>query len=234
MQINHYFHTVITCSFIADVYMHIPDGFLQPVTAVTTGVISAGVIAAALKKTRTDLDDAAVPLVGVMAAFLFVAQMVQFPVAPGVSGHLLGGALAAILFGPWIASIILTTVLFVQCFLFQDGGVLALGANILNMAVIGVFGGYWIYRAARAVAQQEKMESAAVFAASLLSVVLAAAAAGTELGLSGVFPLTSGVAVISGIHVIIGAGEAVVTVIVITFARKTCPEYFFHGRNQPV
>ncbi|TAN61383.1 cobalamin biosynthesis protein CbiM, partial [bacterium] len=126
--------------------MHIPDGFLSPrISLVTWGVALAGV-SFCLKKTAKTLKDRMIPLMGVMSAFVFAAQMLNFPVIGGTSGHLLGGVLASVLLGPYAGAIVLTCILTVQCFIFQDGGITALGANILNMAFIGALGGYFLYR----------------------------------------------------------------------------------------
>jgi len=127
--------------------MHIPDGFLSSGTAVASGVISAGAIGIALRQTRRHLPPRKVPLMGLAAAFVFAAQMLNFPVAGGTSGHMIGGVLCSVLLGPSAAILVIGCVLFVQCFVFADGGVLALGANIFNMAVVGAVGGYFIYQA---------------------------------------------------------------------------------------
>src|SRR5271157_2966654 len=126
--------------------MHIPDGFLDLKTAAATGVLSAAALGVSLRRLNGSLPRRNVPLMGLAGAFVFAAQMVNFPVAGGTSGHLIGGVLVAALLGPAAALVVLTTVLIVQCFLFADGGVLALGANIFNMGIVGGVGGYWIYR----------------------------------------------------------------------------------------
>jgi len=206
--------------------MHIPDGLLHPAVIAGTGVVSAGAISIAINRSRSDTDDSVVPKTGVLAAFLFVAQMIQFPVASGVSGHLLGGALATILAGPWIASLVLSTVLIIQCLVFQDGGLLALGANIFNMAVIGVFSAHFTYKILTKFVLNRMIKQAVVATASFVSVICAAAAAGIELGISGIFPLIPGLITITGIHVLIGAGEAVITVAAVAFVSKSLPEFF--------
>lgn len=126
--------------------MHIPDGFIDGKTAAVTGGLSATAIGLALRQIKRELPARRVPLLGLAAAFLFAAQMVNFPVAGGTSGHLVGGVLVAALLGPSAAVIVVTAVLIVQCFLFADGGVMALGANIFNMGVLDGIGGYLIYR----------------------------------------------------------------------------------------
>jgi ABC-type Co2+ transport system permease subunit len=126
--------------------MHIPDGFIDGKTAAVTAVISVVGVGFALRQVRRELPPRRVPLLGLAAAFLFAAQMVNFPVAGGTSGHLVGGTLVAALLGPSAAVVVVTTVLIVQCFLFQDGGVMALGANVFNMAILNSVIGYVIYR----------------------------------------------------------------------------------------
>ena len=125
--------------------MHIPDGFLDTATSVATWIASTGGVAYAVRRVNKTLTERQVPLMGVSAAFIFAAQMMNFTIAGGTSGHLLGGALAAILLGPWAGILIMTSVLAVQSLLFQDGGLLVLGANIFNMAIVGVLSGWAIY-----------------------------------------------------------------------------------------
>ena len=126
--------------------MHIPDGFLSMATVATTYAVSAGGIGNAVRMANKKLGEKHVPLMGVLAAFIFAAQMLNFPVAGGTSGHLIGAALAAILLGPWAAVLLMSCVLIAQSLIFQDGGLLALGANIFNMGIIASFGGYYLYR----------------------------------------------------------------------------------------
>src|SRR6516162_5131622 len=122
--------------------MHIPDMVLDPKVAVATGVVGAAGLLYAVRKLERQLGERTTVLVGTMSAFVFAAQMVNFPVGPGVSGHLLGGVLSAILLGPWAGVVVIGAVLLVQCFLFADGGLTALGANFVNMGLIGALGGY--------------------------------------------------------------------------------------------
>ena len=126
--------------------MHIPDGFLNIATVAATSAASAGGIGFALRQAREKLAEKHVPLMGIMAAFIFAAQMLNFPIIGGTSGHLIGAVLAAILLGPWAAVLIMTCVLIAQSLIFQDGGLLALGANILNMAIIASISAYYLYR----------------------------------------------------------------------------------------
>ncbi|NLO89919.1 MAG: energy-coupling factor ABC transporter permease [Clostridia bacterium] len=200
--------------------MHIPDGFLDVKTWASTGVASAAVLGWGLKKTRKMLTDKQVPLLGAVSAFIFAAQMVNFPIAGGTSGHLLGGVLAAVLFGPWAAMIIMSVILVLQCFIFLDGGITALGANILNMAVIAPLGGYYVYIFLKRVLKGRAGETAAVFIASLFSVVLAAAAASLELAVSGMAPLGITLTAMLIWHSLIGVGEGLITAAVVKYLER--------------
>src|SRR5690348_15357757 len=119
--------------------MHIPDGFLSTPVWATLDIVSLPAVAIIARRARHDSEDRRIPLLGVMGAFIFAAQMINFPLASGTSGHLIGGALLAIMLGPWAAALTMTAILALQAFLFQDGGILALGTNIFNMAIAGVF-----------------------------------------------------------------------------------------------
>src|SRR5512147_218372 len=131
--------------------MHIPDGFLDAKTALATGALAAAGLGLALRDARRSLPPRKVPLMGLSAAFIFAAQMLNFPVAGGTSGHLVGAVLASVLLGPSAAIVVMTAVLLIQCLLFADGGLLALGANLFNMAIVAVLGGHAVYRAVRRV-----------------------------------------------------------------------------------
>src|ERR1700690_2937108 len=125
--------------------MHIPDGFLTPPVWGTFDVLSGTFVVCALRQVGRRVEEKAVPLMGVLSAFVFAAQMVNVPIAGGVSGHFLGGALMGIILGPWSGLLLMATVLMVQCFLLQDGGMAALGANVFNMGILGSFGAYWMW-----------------------------------------------------------------------------------------
>lgn len=196
--------------------MHIPDGFLDPKTWIGCTLITAGTLGLAIKKAKEKLAEKQVPFLGVMAAFIFAAQMINFPIIGGTSGHLVGGVLAAILFGPFSATIIMTVILLIQCFLFNDGGVTALGANILNMGIIGPFLGYAVYRAL-----QNLGHVIASFVAAWVSVVGAAAACAFELALSKTSPLAVVLPAMLFWHVFIGIGEGVITAAVIAYLVRT-------------
>jgi cobalt/nickel transport system permease protein len=193
--------------------MHIPDGFLDPGVAATAGAVSAGVVAYSLKRANDDLDERRVPLLGVTAAFVFAVQMLNFPVAGGTSGHLLGAALAAILLGPWLACLVMTVVLTTQAFVFADGGISALGANVLNMGIIGALGvGFLMVWARHVLPRTRAGFLATVAGGSWLAVMAGAAATALELAASGTVPLGTVLPAMLGVHALIGIGEAVVTV----------------------
>ncbi len=195
--------------------MHIPDGFLDPKTWVACGVVTTGLLGLSLRQTREKLAEKQVPFMGVMAAFLFAAQMINFPVIGGTSGHLVGGVLAAVLFGPFTASIIMTVILLIQCFIFGDGGVTALGANILNMGIIAPFVGYGVYRALRGIGAV-----AASFLAAWVSILAAAAACAFEIAWSGTSPLGLVLPAMLFWHLFIGAGEGIITAAIVGYLQK--------------
>jgi len=193
--------------------MHIPDGFLSVPVSLVCWVVSIAVIAVALRQTSHTLGERQVPLMGVLAAAIFAGQMLNFSVTGGTSGHLLGAALATILLGPWPAVLVMTTVVSVQAILFQDGGLLALGANIFNMAVIGVFVSYAVYTLLqRALGGKQWGLYVSGFAAAWLSIVIASLACALELALSGTSPANIAVPAMAAIHAMIGLGEGLITV----------------------
>jgi len=205
--------------------MHIPDGFLNTGTSVAAWAISAGSVGYAVRRVSRELGERQVPLMGVTAAFIFAAQMMNFTVAGGTSGHLLGGALAAILLGPWAAMLVLTSVLAVQALLFQDGGLLALGANVLNMAVVGVLVGWVVYTGLRRLAgNRTGATMVSGFAAAWLSVVIASLVAAVELALSGTSPWGVALPAMGLVHMLIGIGEGLITVAVLAFLRAVRPD----------
>jgi cobalt/nickel transport system permease protein len=206
--------------------MHIPDGFLSASVVLSTCAVSFGVLGFCLKKAATRLKDRMVPLMGVMSAFIFAAQMLNFPVVSGTSGHLIGAVLAAVLLGPFGAVLVVSVVLIAQCLFFQDGGVTALGANILNMAVLGCLSGYFVYKAAL----WRKTHGCILFGvalASWVSVGIGALAASLELAFSGTVPLSGVLPAMIGIHALIGVGEAILTCLVISFILKVRPDLMY-------
>lgn len=207
--------------------MHIPDGFLSANTWIPAWLISIGGISYCLKRTAIILKDKMIPLMGVMSAFVFAAQMLNFPVLGGTSGHLLGGVMAAVLLGPYAAAIVLACVLAVQCFIFQDGGLTALGANILNMSLVGTTGGYFVYSVIRKIWGADKGIVPATAIASWLSIVAASIACAMELAASGTSSLNIVLPAMAGVHALIGIGEAVITGLVISFVLKVRPDLIY-------
>jgi cobalt/nickel transport system permease protein len=204
--------------------MHIPDGFIDGKTAATTALLSAAGVGLALRQVRRTLAPRRVPLLGLAAAFLFAAQMVNFPVAGGTSGHLVGGVLVAALLGPSAAIVVLTTVLIVQCFLFADGGVLALGANVFNMAIIGAAGGYAIYRLVSRWLPGTRGQVAAVAFAGWCSTVLASICCAGELAWSGTFAWPAGFTAMASVHMVVGIGEGLISALVFLAIRRMRPD----------
>lgn len=202
--------------------MHIPDGFLSAPVAAATGVVAVAAIAVAVKATNKKMGEKQVPMMGVLAAFIFAAQMLNFPIAGGTSGHFVGAALAAILLGPWAAVLIMSSVLVVQSLIFQDGGLLALGANITNMGVVAVFSSYYIYKGIDALLKHSR--SGILVGAGIgawFSVVLASLACAAELSISGTSPWTISIVAMGGVHIFIGIGEGLITVAVLSMIMAT-------------
>jgi cobalt/nickel transport system permease protein len=210
--------------------MHIPDGFLSTSTWIPTWLFSIGGIGYSLKKTAQVMKDRMVPMMGVMSAFIFAAQMVNFPVMGGTSGHLLGGVLAAVLLGPFAGAIVLTCVLVVQCLIFQDGGLTAMGANIFNMAIVGTMGGYLLYKGISRLMPSRQGIMVATAVASWFSVFIASAACAVELALSGTSPFHIVVPAMAAVHAVIGIGEAVITTLVVGFVLNVRPDLVY-GRS---
>jgi cobalt/nickel transport system permease protein len=209
--------------------MHIPDGFLAPEVAAACAVPAIGAVGYGLRRASRDLDERRVPLLGVTAAFVFAVQMLNFPVAGGTSGHFLGAGLAAILLGPWMACLVMSVVLVTQSFVFADGGITALGANILNMGVIGALlvGGLMLL-AQRALGRVGTVSRGAFLAVAgvgaWLAVVAGAVACSFELASSGTVPFGTVLPAMLGVHVLIGVGEAVITVAAVSAVLSTRPD----------
>src|SRR3954453_576401 len=192
--------------------MHIPDGFIDAGPSAAAGAIAAGALAVCVRKTADDLDEKHVPLAGLTAAFVFAVQMLNFPVASGTSGHLLGGVLAAVLVGPWAGALCVSVVLLAQGLLFADGGLSALGLNIVNMALVTALGGYVLFVVLRHVVPRTR---AGVMVASGVAagvgVVLASLAFTLEYaigGTAGASVATVGAAMV-GVHTLIGIGAGI-------------------------
>jgi cobalt/nickel transport system permease protein len=207
--------------------MHIPDSVLDTKVIVTTAVVGAAGLAIAVRKIERRLGERTTVLMGTMAAFIFAGQMVNFPAGPGVSGHLLGGVLASVLLGPWAGAIVIGAVLLVQCLMFADGGVTALGANFLNMGLIGAVGGYAIYKPIRRAIGGHRGVLIAAMAAAWFSVLLASGACAVELAASGhggEFPRL--LAWMALVHAAIGLGEALITGAAVRFLLLRRPDLF--------
>jgi len=209
--------------------MHIPDGFLNLPVILITWIIAIALIALAIRQAQAEYQERAVPLMGVCAAFIFAAQMINFPIPGGTSGHLLGGTLAGALLGPWAGSLVMVAVFIVQGVLFQDGGLTVLGANIFNMGLIGTFGGYYLYRTVRFAAGHDRLSGLVIGAAiaAWTSVVVASIVCALELAISGTVPLAVAFTAMASWHVLIGIGEALITVVALSFIWRTRPELLY-------
>ena len=201
-----------------NVAMHIPDGFLSITVSIIFWALSVGVIMVALSRANRELGEREVPVMGVLAAAIFAGQMLNFSVTGGTSGHLLGAALAAILLGPWAAVLVMTSVVSVQALIFQDGGLLVLGANLFNMAVIGPFVSYFTYRLFPWAARGQRWGIfAGGFVAAWASIEVSALSVALQLSLSGTSPANSAFPTMGGIHALIGIGEGLITMGALSF-----------------
>ena len=204
--------------FYSPAPLHIPDGFLSLLVSIVCWVVTSLTLGAAISRANKSLGERQIPLMGVMAAFIFAAQMFNFQIPGGTSGHLLGGVLAAVLLGPYAGTIVMACVISVQSLVFQDGGLVALGANIFNLGIIGTFGGYYVYRSlAAALGGERKMRLPAAAVAGWLSVVVAAVLTAFELAASDTTSLGAALVAMVGWHVLIGVGEALITVGALSF-----------------
>ncbi|MDW8269535.1 MAG: energy-coupling factor ABC transporter permease [Anaerolineae bacterium] len=210
-------------SFLA--WLHIPDGFLSVIIALVFWLVTAAFVVVAARRLQADeggLGEHQVPLMGIMAAFVFAAQMLNFPVAGGTSGHFLGGALTAIMLGPWAGILVMTAVIAIQAVLFQDGGLLALGANIFNMGILTAFIGYGLYRSFAG--QKRTVRWVVAGAAAWLSVMAAAFLTALQLWLSGTSALAVVMPAMLGVHALIGIGEALITMAALAFIAQIRPD----------
>jgi cobalt/nickel transport system permease protein len=213
--------------------MHVPDGFLDVPTSLATGVVAVVGVALALRGAHKELDDRTAPMAGLVATFVFAGQMMNFPVAAGTSGHLLGGALAAVLVGPWTAVLCISVVLVVQALFMADGGITALGTNITLMALVGVGVGWLVFVGVRAVLPK-RLSSIAPAAAvgALVSVPIAALAFSLLFAIGGAAPVSTGkvLAAMVSWHAIIGVGEAFITGLVIAGVIAVRPDLVYGAR----
>ncbi|MFI2204422.1 energy-coupling factor ABC transporter permease [Streptomyces sp. NPDC020192] len=211
--------------------MHVPDGFIDAPTSAVTGVVAAGALAVSLRGARSELEEKAAPLAGLVAAFIFAVQMLNFPVAAGTSGHLLGGALAAILVGPYTGVLCVSVVLLMQGVLFADGGLTALGVNITDMALVTTVVSYAVFRALLTVLPRKRRSvTIASFVAALVSVPAASVAFTLIYAVGGTTDVSLGkvATAMIGVHVLIGIGEAVITALTVSAVIAVRPD-LVHG-----
>jgi cobalt/nickel transport system permease protein len=207
--------------------LHIPDGFLSIGVSGASWLLILGIMAYALRVTRRTLDERLIPLAGIMGAFIFAAQMINFPVAGGTSGHFVGAALAFIVLGPWLGLLTMTAVIALQALLFQDGGLVVMGANILIMGLVPGFVAYQIYRLGKG--RGQRVEAGITGAAAWLSIMAAALVTSLLLAFSGTTSLAVALPAMLGVHALIGIGEALITVAALAFLRRTRPAALDHA-----
>ncbi|OJV97253.1 MAG: cobalamin biosynthesis protein CbiM [Microbacterium sp. 67-17] len=216
--------------------MHVPDGFLSVPVSIATGVVAAGAIALAIKNSRAEMaDDRKAPMVGIVATVIFATQMINFPVGAGTSGHLLGGALAAVLLGPWTAVLALSAVFIVQALLFADGGLTALGTNITLMGLVTITVGWWVFRGLVRVLPAHRWAIAvAAGIGGLLSVPASAIAFVGLFAIGGqvAVPIEAVFAAMVGWHALIGIGEAIITGLIVAAVLATRPDLVYGARFQ--
>ncbi len=214
--------------------MHIPDGFIDVPVSVAAGAVSVAGIGYSLKRAKETMEEKQAPMAGLVAAFIFAVQMLNFPVASGTSGHLLGGLLAAVLVGPYVGAICVAVVLLVQGLFFADGGVSAYGLNVLNMALITAYGGYAIFLFMRKT--MPKTKASVVIAsgvAGLLSVILASLGFVLEyaLGGTGSASVRTVAAAMVGVHFLIGIGEGIITALTVGVVLNVRPDLVYGARD---
>ncbi|MFL5996760.1 MAG: energy-coupling factor ABC transporter permease [Streptomyces sp.] len=214
--------------------MHVPDGFIDAPISAATGVVAAAAVAVSLRGARRELDERTAPLAGLVAAFIFAVQMLNFPVAAGTSGHLLGGALAAILVGPYTGVLCVSVVLLMQGILFADGGLTALGVNITDMAVVTTVVAYAVFRGlVKVLPRRRGSITAASFVAAVLSVPAAAVAFTLIYAVGGTTDVSIGkvATAMIGVHVLIGIGEAAITALTVGAVVAVRPDLVYGARG---
>ncbi len=214
--------------------MHIPDGFLTNRIAVSLDAVSAASVLYSASRVKFEDAGRKVPIMGVLAAFVFAAQMLNFPVLGGTSGHLVGGALLSILLGPMAGFLTLATVVIAQALFLQDGGLIALGANIFNIAAVTTFSGYLLFRLLAAAGRAGARRTVAGFFSGWISLVLSAAACALQMALSGAIPLRIGLPAMMGYHAVIGIVEGGLTAGVITFLARVRPDLLDADSKTPL
>ncbi len=215
--------------------MHVPDGFINAPVSLAAGVVAAAGLAVCLRGARRELDDRTAPMAGLVAAFVFAVQMLNFPVAAGTSGHLVGGALAAILVGPYTGAICVAAVLLVQAVFFADGGLTALGVNVVNMSLVTAVVGYLIFRGLLKVLPQGKSSIVgSAFTAALVSVPVAALSFVGLYAVGGTTDVSLGAVLTAmlGVHVVIGIGEAVITALTVGSIVAVRPDLIWGARGK--
>lgn len=208
-------------AFLSPPHMHAPDSLFSPELSIIGWVITVLMVMLAIRNTRTQLGERQIPLMGLIAAAIFAGQMLNFAIPGGTSGHLLGGTLAAVLLGPWGGVLVMTTVVATQGLLFQDGGLLVMGLNILNMGIVTSFSGYFVYRLIKQLLKGNSGTMVGGFVAGWVSVVLTALFASIELSLSGTSPLVVTLPIMTGVHALIGIGEGLLTAFALGFILST-------------
>lgn len=214
--------------------MHIPDGFIDLPTSIAFTAVSTAAVGVALKKAKSELSEKTAPLAGLTAVFIFAVQILNFPVAAGTSGHLLGGALAAVLVGPWVATLALTIVLLLQALLFADGGLTALGLNVFNISILAVWIAYFIFLILKKILPKTKTSlivSSAI--AALISVPVSAFGFWVQYAIGGnaTFPLETVLTAMISTHILIGIGEAIITVLTISAIMASRSDLVFGWKN---
>jgi len=213
------------------VQLHIPDGFLTIVVSLLFWLATVIMVGIAISRTNRTLGEKQIPLMGIMAAFIFAAQMINFPVAGGTSGHFLGGALASIVLGPWAGILVMTAVVGVQALLFQDGGLLVMGANIFNMGILTAVIGFGLYRLV--INQKRGVRLTVAGIGSWLATMAAALLTSLQLWLSSTTRLEIVVPAMLGVHALIGIGEAMITVAALSFIERTRPDLLDERQSSP-
>jgi cobalamin biosynthesis protein CbiM len=214
--------------------LHIPDGFVNVPTSALFGLITIVLLALALKRAQNQLDDKVAPMAGLAAVFIFAMQMLNFPVAAGTSGHLVGAAIAAVLIGPWAASLALTVVLVVQALFFADGGLIALGLNIFNLAFVAVFAAWLVFVVLRKILPKNKLSLLiATGVGAFLSVPISALAFSLQFALGGTDAIsaTTVAAAMVSVHILIGIGEAIISVLTISAVVAVRPDLVYGAKD---
>lgn len=204
--------------------MHAPDGFFSVWLSLLGWLFMLIMVGLAIRNTRDQLGERQIPLMGIIAAAIFAGQMLNFTIPGGTSGHLLGGTLAAVILGPWAGVLVMTAVVAIQALLFQDGGLLVLGLNVINMGIITSFVGYFTYRAVNQLIKNKIGRLIGVFVGAWLSLVVTAAFAAVELAVSGTSPLSFAFPAMVGVHAMIGIGEGLLSAFALGFILATRPD----------